>query len=175
MTDRPGYVLILLLLILSVLAIGLMAAWPVWQTQIQREKEDELIFRGRQVVEAIRLYQAKNPGRYPRSLKELHEKRFLRKLFKDPMTPSGEWNLILLPGSPGPAAGGASQQVLLVPQAALASIAAPQIIGVASSSRRSSIKVYNDAQSYDQWLFYYGQDPRVRPEIIRVGKPGRPS
>lgn len=173
MTDRPGYTLIFLLLILSVLAIGLMAAWPVWQTQIRREKEEELIFRGLQVVEAVRLYQAKNPGRYPRSLKELYEKRFLRRLFKDPMTPSGDWNYILLPGSAGPAPGGAAQQVLVVPQATLASVAEPKVIGVVSPSRRDSLKIYNDAQSYDQWLFYYGQDPRGRPEIIRIGKTGR--
>ena len=171
MTERPGYTLILLLLILTVLAIGLMVAWPVWQTQIRREKEEELIFRGRQVVEAIRLFQAKNPGRFPLSLQELYEKRFLRRLYKDPMTSSGEWNYILLPGSARPGAGGTGQQVLLVPQAALASISSPQILGVASPSSRTSLRTYNGAQSYDQWLFFYGQDPRSRPEVIRLGKP----
>jgi type II secretory pathway pseudopilin PulG len=170
MTGRPGYTLILLLLILSVLAIGLMVAWPVWQTQIRREKEEELIFRGGQVVEAIRLFQAKNPGRYPRSLQELYEKRFLRRLFKDPMTASGEWNYVLLPGSARPGSGGGGQQVLLVPQAALASIAEPQVLGVASPSSRTSFRTYNGAQSYDQWLFFHGQDPRSRPEVIRLGK-----
>jgi type II secretory pathway pseudopilin PulG len=172
MNGRPGYALIMLLLVVSVLSIGLMAALPVWRTQIQREKEEELIFRGRQIVEAVRLFQAKNPGRYPRSLQELYEKRFLRRLYKDPMTPSGEWNCLLLSGSPGQGTGGALQQVLLVPQSVLSSLSDPKLIGVASSSKRPSFKIYNQAQSYDQWLFYYGQDPRSRPEVIRLGKTG---
>ncbi|HEX9902370.1 MAG TPA: hypothetical protein VGB72_05865 [Acidobacteriota bacterium] len=175
MNGRPGYALIMLLLIVTVLSIGLMAALPVWRTQIQREKEEELIFRGRQIVEAVRLYQAKNPGRYPRSLQELYEKRFLRRLYKDPMTPSGEWNCLLLSGSPGQATRGALQQVLLVPQSLLSTMMDPRLIGVASSSQRPSFKIYNQAQSYDQWLFYYGQDPRSQPEVIRLSKSGSSS
>jgi competence protein ComGC len=172
MNGRHGYALIMLLLIVSVLSIGLMAALPVWQTQIQREKEEELIFRGRQVVEAVRLFQTKNPGRYPRSLQELYEKGFLRRLYKDPMTPSGEWNCILLPSSAGPGRSGSLQQILLVPESALSSLSGPNLIGVASSSKRTSFKIYNQAQSYDLWLFYYGQDPRSQPEVIRLSKPG---
>ena len=33
------------------------------------------------------------------------------------------------------------------------------IIGVASSSKKTSIKEFNNADKYDQWLFVY--DPRV--------------
>jgi type II secretory pathway pseudopilin PulG len=172
MAGRRGYAIIMLLVIVSVLSIGLMVAVPVWQTQIQREKEEELISRGRQIVEAVRVYQAKNPGRYPRSLQELYEKRCLRRLFKDPMTPSGEWNILLLPASAGPGRSGAPQQVLLVPQSMLSSLTDPKLIGVASSSKRSSFRIYNQAQSYDEWLFYYGQDPLSRPEVIRLGKSG---
>lgn len=170
MRGRRGATLLILLVIVSVMVIGLLAAVPVWKTQVQREKEAELIFRGRQVVEAVRLFLARNPGRYPGSLEELFEKRCLRRPFKDPMTSSGEWQIILLPGDAGPGAGGAAQRVLLVPQGRLASVQAPRLIGVASSSTRKSLKIYGQAASYDQWLFFHGQDPKQKPEIIRLGR-----
>ena len=69
-----GYTLIILLFALTVLTLGLMVAVPVWETQIQREKEEELIFRGRQYVEAIRIFQMKYPGSFPKSLDELMQK-----------------------------------------------------------------------------------------------------
>ncbi|MCK7482386.1 MAG: hypothetical protein M0C28_38645 [Candidatus Moduliflexus flocculans] len=48
-----------------VISLGLLIALPVWQTEVQREKEEELIFRGRQYAEAVRLYVQKNPGKLP--------------------------------------------------------------------------------------------------------------
>lgn len=88
------------------LMLGLMVAVPVWQTQIQRELEEELIFRGEQYVEAVRLYQTKNPGQFPSNFEDLLEERFIRRLYRDPMTENGEWNVILLDqrgggGAPG--------------------------------------------------------------------------
>jgi type II secretory pathway pseudopilin PulG len=168
MPGRRGATLIILLVIMTVMAIGLMAAVPLWRTQVQREKEEELIFRGRQVIEAVRLYLARHPGRYPSSLEELHEKRCLRRLYEDPMTPSGEWDLILLPGAAGPGAAGGGGRLLVVPQGRLASVQAPRLVGVASSSTAKSFRVYNQAASYDEWLFYHGQDPKQKPQVIRL-------
>lgn len=90
-----GYTLLILLFALTVLTLGLMVAVPVWETQIQREKEEELIFRGKQYIEAIRIFRLKKPGAFPRSLEELLEENCIRRLYKDPMTKSGEWNIIL--------------------------------------------------------------------------------
>jgi type II secretory pathway pseudopilin PulG len=92
---QKGYTLLILLFAVSIVSIGLLVAVPVWQTQIQREKEEELIFRGNQYVEAVRLYQLKKPGAYPSTLDELIEEKCLRRLYKDPMTSHGEWNIIL--------------------------------------------------------------------------------
>jgi len=166
---RPaGYVFIMLLFLLSVLAVGLMVAYPVWRTQIQREKEEELIFRGKQYVEAIRLYQLKNPGRLPKSFHELQEGKFLRKLFPDPMVPSGAWNIILQPGQARSRRDSAPQEILIAPPDALQSLNNPMIIGVVSSSTSKSFMIYNDKDSYDQWLFYFGQDPARTPSIILI-------
>jgi type II secretory pathway pseudopilin PulG len=173
---KKGYVIIMLMLAVFVISIGFLLAVPVWQTEVKREKEEELIFRGKQYVEAVRLYLLKNPGHFPSSLKELLDKKCLRKLYRDPMTEAGEWNVIVNPGTtgpgtPGPAAGGgAEQQVLLVPETALSSIRSAIVLGVASPSKKQSVRIYNDQETYDKWLFYYGQDPKKLPKITFYGE-----
>jgi type II secretory pathway pseudopilin PulG len=180
MKNRPGYSLVILMLAAFVLAIGLLIAVPVWQTQIQREKEAELVFRGQQFVEAVRLFQAKNPATFPKSLDELVRKRFLRRLYKDPMTRDGKWNVILqyegrsqsrsAPGRSGGQPQGSTQQVLVVPQDNLSDVDSPRILGVVSSSPKKSFRIYNDGETYDQWLFFYGADPNSKPEILYFGR-----
>jgi len=186
---KPGYTLIIVLFIVFFLSMSLMLAVPVWKTQVQREAEVELIFRGKQYVEAIRVFQTKFPGRFPESFDELLEEKCLRRPFKDPMTEHGEWNVILLhpqaqqrttrqtrrqrrtPQSQAqPAASAAPQKVLIAPQSVIESIDNAQIIGVVSTSTEFSKRVYNDQTSYDQWLFYYGQDPEKLPEIVYYGQ-----
>ncbi len=164
---RPGYLMLMLLLVLSVLALGLLVAVPVWETELRREAEEELIFRGRQYAEAVRIFQEKNPGRFPRNLKELVEERCLRRPFRDPMTPTGEWNVILNSGAAGD--GGEEQsaeRVLVAPEAVLEAIPNPVVLGVVSASKRKSIRIYDDQESYDKWLFYFGQSPGKLPEIV---------
>ena len=172
---QAGTTMVLLLGIVAVLSVGLLAAVPVWETQVRREAEEELIFRGKQIVEAVRLYQKKNPGRFPPSLEELYKKRFLRRLYKDPMTRDGRWDIIVQndarqsgPGAAGASGGtaGAPAQLMIVPEASLAAIGTPRLIGVVSPSTRGSIRIYNDQQSYDQWFFYIGQDPKKTPDVV---------
>ncbi len=166
-----GYLIIMLMMAVFVITIGLLVATPVWQTEIQREKEEELIFRGRQYAEAVRLYLLKNPNQYPRSLEDLLDKKCIRRLYKDPLGPNGEWDIILATGRPGGGAGRESaQEVLVAPQRALPSIKSARILGVVSSSRKRSIKIYNDQESHDKWLFFYGQDPKKLPRIITHGE-----
>jgi len=178
---------------ISFLTVGLLVALPVWLTEVQRELEEELVFRGRQYVEAVRIYQTKNPGTFPRSLKELVEKRCIRRLYPDPMTKDGRWNLILDTGAaagsapsgrvrPAPGQsrersqerGGkapATSQILVVPEASLSAIGNPRIIGVVSASTRKSFRIFEENETYDTWLFYYGHDPNQKPEVIRFGQP----
>lgn len=95
--SNKGYILIILMFAILVISMGFLLASPVWRTQVKREKEAELIFRGKQYVEAIRIYQMKNPGKYPEELDKLVEDKYLRRFFKDPMTKNGEWGIICLP------------------------------------------------------------------------------
>jgi hypothetical protein len=43
-------------------------------------------------------------------------------------------------------------------------------MGVVSSSNKKSIRIYNQQESYDRWLFFYGQDPKRMPEIEYYGR-----
>ena len=52
----------------------------------QREKEEELIWRGQQYDRAIQLYRKKNAAPGAPSVDKLVEGRFLRKKYKDPIT-----------------------------------------------------------------------------------------
>jgi type II secretory pathway pseudopilin PulG len=174
-SKNQGYVLLLVLLALFILTLGLMVAMPVLETQLKRENEEELIFRGLQYVEAIRLYQQKKPGTFPSSLEELLKEKCLRKLYPDPMSKDGKWNLLLLPTSltpgpratgPAPAAESTTEKLLVVSSAALKKIKNPQIVGVVSSSQEKSVKIYQEAEYYHQWLFYYGQMPGKKPQLI---------
>jgi len=197
--SEAGTTLLVLMVLLSILSIAVLIAMPVIETQKWREREEELLFRGRQYVEAVRLYAMKNPGGFPDSIEELVEDRFLRKAYADPMTKSGEWNIILLPelgdvgGETGPAdlgerigpepdeegpveEGEAAQmvsvsKVMIVPQKLLSSVDNPRIIGVVSSSNRKSFFVYDENETYDAWLFYFGRQKGAKPEIIRFGAP----
>ncbi len=161
------------MIVIAVMGIGLLVAIPVLETELRREKEEELIFRGRQYVEAIRLYQQKKPGSYPSSLEELVKERCLRKLYRDPMAEDGKWHLLLLPesGQPAkqqekPAGAAAVDRLLVVSEESLKKFRAPRIVGVVSSSQQKSIKIYMDEEYYHRWLFYYGQTPGKKPELI---------
>jgi type II secretory pathway pseudopilin PulG len=91
-----GYVLIVFLMFAAVLIVGVYRILPKYVFEGQRQKEEELIFRGQQYRRAIQLYVRKF-GRYPGSLEELentNQIRFVRKLYPDPMTSEGEWRLI---------------------------------------------------------------------------------
>jgi len=95
-----GYNLVALAMIITVLAIAVTSAIPLWSSRIRRDKEEELISRGFQYAEAIRVFQ-KRFGRLPNRLEELIqvEPRSIRQLWKDPMTDSGAWGVIVeLPG-----------------------------------------------------------------------------
>ena len=57
--SERGYAMAALLVAMSVMAIVLGTAMPVYQTVARREREAELIFRGEQYARAIGLYQRK--------------------------------------------------------------------------------------------------------------------
>lgn len=81
---ESGYVLFGIAIGLVILGVSMTAAVPLWQKIVQRDREQELIFRGYQYMQAIELYQRKYPGAYPPNVEVLIEEKFLRREYKDP-------------------------------------------------------------------------------------------
>jgi type II secretory pathway pseudopilin PulG len=94
--NQSGYVLMVIMFLMVLLIVGLLATAPAIKTQIQRDREQEMIHRGAQYSRAIKKY-FKKFGRYPGTLSQLENTnniRFLRKQYKDPMSPDGKWRLL---------------------------------------------------------------------------------
>ncbi len=96
-TGEVGFSLATVMVFTTILLVGLSEAVVNWQKAMQREREEELIFRGKQYIRAIGLWQRKFPGTLPTTIDALlntNNTRFLRKRWKDPITNSEEWRLI---------------------------------------------------------------------------------
>jgi type II secretory pathway pseudopilin PulG len=84
--SNAGYAMAALLVAMAIMAILMTVAMPVWKQAAQREKEEELVFRGQQYVHAIALFSRKSGNAVPPNVNVLVEQRFLRKKYKDPIT-----------------------------------------------------------------------------------------
>ena len=97
--SQGGYAILLVLFLATLLLLGTMAVAPNLLTQGKREKEAEMIWRGKQYIRGIKLYYRKT-GKFPTSMDDLTKPkfgsiRFMRQAYKDPMnTKDGEWRLI---------------------------------------------------------------------------------
>lgn len=145
----------------AIMVIGLMLglAGQTWSQMMQREREEELLFRGEQYRRAIEIYYSTGhggQGNYPRSLEDLlkdprslETKRYLRKIYLDPFT-NKDFELIRAGGS--------------VSGESVTAQSLGRIKGVRSTStlppfRRDGfpeeLASFQDAPSYDKWEFSY--------------------
>jgi type II secretory pathway pseudopilin PulG len=106
-----GFIYPLLLLSILIIGITTAAVGEVWSTQIKREKEEELLFRLGEFRRAILLYRADH-NRFPKELKDLlldrtqlQVRRYLRRIYSDPMTGKPDWKLDLMVDPTGTASG----------------------------------------------------------------------
>ncbi len=122
--NEGGYALLLVVFLVTVLLVSTMAVAPNILTESRREKEKEMIWRGKQYTRGVKLYYRKM-GRFPTSLDDLTKPkigslRFMRQAYKDPMNKEdGSWRLIYV-GPAGQLIGSLKprQQNLQFPQAA---------------------------------------------------------
>jgi type II secretory pathway pseudopilin PulG len=193
---QDGYSILILLAGVAITLIAMGAAVPTWRYVMQDDREQELLFRGGEIADAIARYQKKNGGTLPVSLEVLVKGRFLRRAYKDPMTKAGEWRFLRqgeaiappgvttgpggpLGGSPGP---GTSPSPSPSPFGASSSGGAPGgpalglggFVGVASRSKARSLRVMNNAKTYDAWLFIAGRPRIVGKQPITPGVPSAP-
>ena len=182
--SRPerGYTLVAVVIGIAVLTILLAAVGPTIATIMKREREEELIFRGRQYARAITAFQ-KRFGRYPNNLKEMYENRprTLRRLWKDPMCRCDDWHLIIagtadaLPFRVGP--GGQQQPRTGLPAppptptpgafGQPAQNAGP-VAGVRSKVHQEALREWRGHKFYDEWGFVAGDADALE----RPGPPG---
>ena len=85
---RPdaGYAMAALLAVIAIWGVVWLMAVPVWKQAVQREKEEELIWRAGQYARAVALYQRKYANAFPPNVDVLMREKFLRKKYKDPIT-----------------------------------------------------------------------------------------
>jgi type II secretory pathway pseudopilin PulG len=139
-----GFTYIGLLIGVVVLGLALSAVGTVWRTQAQREREQELLFIGREFQTAIASYY-RTGQQYPQDIADLLEDKrgseplhHLRRLYVDPMTGVQDWTII---------------RTDMI-----------GIIGIASSSKAEPIKKagfapdedsFKDATCYCDWQFVF--------------------
>ncbi len=95
---ESGYALVMVMFILALLVLTMAEAAPTVLSNIQREREKEMVWRGKQYTRGIRMYYTKM-NRFPTSLDDLTKPktgiRFMRQAYKDPMNQvDGSWRLI---------------------------------------------------------------------------------
>jgi len=96
-SGEKGYVLLGLMFAFTLLLIAMAVEAPRIAQQIKREREEELVHRGKDYATAVKRFVHKNGGRYPNSLEQLENTnhiRFLRKRYKDPTTGENIWRLV---------------------------------------------------------------------------------
>jgi type II secretory pathway pseudopilin PulG len=158
-------------------------AMPAWKYVMQDSREEELIFRGSQIADAIERYQ-KEKKTLPASLEVMVQAKCLRKAYTDPMTKDGKWRLLrpgefVLPGAGGRSGrpGGIGTGQLpgrpsqLRPGTIGGEIGGP-FIGVASRSKQKSLRLFNGRAQYDEWIFAVGMPRFVgKPPVNMPGQP----
>ena len=157
-----------LIVAMAVMAMMMTAAMPVWKQLAQREKEDELVFRGEQNAHAIGMFQRRTANAYPPNLDVLVQQKFLRKKYKDPIT-NDDFVPIAAEAQAGGGRAGAGrtrpagrrnsrargQQPGGRSPAASRAGAVGGIIGVTSKSTDASIRLYKGRSHYNEWAFIY--------------------
>lgn len=139
--DQRGYIMVMLLAFITAMGMMLTVAMPGVKAEVQREQEEELIFRGESIARAIAAYKTRT-GTYPLKLDDLTKirPRLLRKLYLDPMTnrenKEGQWETItaVQPGPSGDKTG--------LP-----------IVGVHSRCQKDSFHTYLGKTLISDWAF----------------------
>ena len=198
-SDREhGFAMVALIVTLAVMTVLMTVALPVLTTMAQRERETELVFRGQQYARAIALFQRKYGNALPPNLDVLLDGKFLRRKYKDPIT--GDDFQLLGPGSPelaaalnaAPVAGQPNQQQSRPGQTQQGSFSTTPIqsagmsqsgltsagqapggiMAVASKSTKTSLRVYNGHDKYNEWVFMPTQASLAAGGGARGGRAG---
>jgi type II secretory pathway pseudopilin PulG len=181
-SGEAGFTLVALMVSLTVALILMGAGARSWGYVMKDAREEELIFRGCQIADAIQRFQNRNGNALPVSIDVLVKGRYLRKAYTDPMTKDGKWRLVrqgemLSPGGPTPSPG---PRGLPTPSPIPSPSTMPGaggetlggFIGVATTSREKGLRIYNGKKYYHEWIFAVGLPRIVGTTPIGLPSPG---
>jgi type II secretory pathway pseudopilin PulG len=189
--DETGYAMAALLVAIGLMAVFMSAALPTWRQAARREKEAELLWRGRQYDRAVQLFRRRYGAPGPPSIEALVEGRFLRKKYLDPITGRDfELRSVTAMGTvpaeedADPQSGtrrGLSRRRTRRETPTSPQRARGQLIGgVRSTSKERSIMVLNGRSRYNEWEFAYvpfqdrlGQPVPQNPNMPGLAPSGR--
>ncbi len=181
-----GFTLVAVMIGIAILTIVIAGIAPTIATVMKRDREQELIFRGRQYARAIAIFQRRY-GRYPNDLKELYENRprAIRKPWKDPLCDCAFHALIqgmpdALPGAQSGLATTPTPSLFSGPPTPVPTPGAfgpasgetktiGPIIGVRSTVHKEALQEWRGQKYYDQWRFIVGDADR---NDLGAGVPG---
>lgn len=145
-----GYALLVAIVAVHIVVILMLVGRAHWKTILLRDLEEELLFRGRQYVQAIESYQRQHINQFPPNLRILEKEKHIRRLYPDPMSSNGDWNLVLKPMAGG-------KKLLIIPlKSAGRFLTIGSIVGVCSTSPEPSFREYRGRKRYSEWAFYVG-------------------
>ena len=184
---EEGFSMVALLAMLAIMTLALGLAMPSWRYLVRDDKEQELIFRGRQISNAVARFQRKNGNALPASFDQLVQGKYLRKAYKDPLSADGKWR-IMRPGEAGPPrpsgpfGGGGPGRPSPSPTPAPTPVfggnaggSAGPIAGVASLSTETGLRTVNGTQNYNQWVFAPNVPFIIGGRPLVGGPPGGPN
>jgi len=188
--QEAGFSLVALLASVTVMLILMTAGASTWDYVMRNEREEETIFRGIEITDAIRRYQKKAGNAFPPTLDILVEKKFLRKhALQDPLAKDKKWKIIrqgdliapITPGQTGPRkdgpdrGGGEAPQPSPSPFFGFKGEKVGPIVGVATGAKGKSLRVFNGQQTYAAWVFTINQPrPIIGAMPVPMPKGGKP-
>ena len=95
--SEDGYVLVAVIFMMALLILSLAVAVPKVREDIQRDRDEETMQRGKQYIRAIQLYYRRFHAYPPNAdaLVKTNDIRFLRKKYIDPTTGKDEWKPVM--------------------------------------------------------------------------------
>ncbi|MCM5681560.1 type II secretion system GspH family protein [Schlegelella sp. S2-27] len=105
-----GFTLIELLVVMAIVATLLALVGPRYFASVDRSKETVLKTNLRITREAIDQFHA-DARRYPQTLQELVDQRYLREIPQDPITERRDTWILLAPGADGSGRGGEARAI----------------------------------------------------------------
>jgi type II secretory pathway pseudopilin PulG len=167
-----GFTYIGLLIAIAVMGIGLAAVGPVSRTLQLRDMETELLFAGDQIRRAIEQYYENSPAglkQYPKKLEDLLRdnrypgvRRYLRRIYVDPMTGRKDWGLVEQPGI-----------------GILGVYTTSELEPVRKTGFPARYKQFENTRKYSDWKFVYvpgqAQQPSAQPTQQPAMQPAQPT